>query len=192
MHNPSVRTCQEVAAAVFAVDWEKTFAPGAVAELVARGSLVYLGLFALLRLAPNRKSGAVGVTDLLFVVLLVHAAHNALVGQYKSVVDGAVVVLTIFAWSAALDWLGYRVPRLRWLVRPRPRLLVWDGRLIERNMWRELITEDELMAQLRLQGVDDLAKVRAARLEGDGRISVVISDVPSDGQPGAAPGRRPR
>jgi uncharacterized membrane protein YcaP (DUF421 family) len=168
--------------ALLRIDWEQTLAPGAVAELVVRGSLVYLGLFVILRWTPNRRSGAVGVTDLLFVVLLVHAAHNALVGEYKSVVDGAVLVLTVVAWSAALDWVAYQFPAVRWLIRPQPRLLVKDGRTVRRNLWRELMTEDELMTQLRLQGIDDLDEVAAARLESDGRISVI----PREGPPGAA------
>jgi uncharacterized membrane protein YcaP (DUF421 family) len=52
-------------------------------------------------------------------------------------------------------------------------LLVRNGQLLRRNMRRELITEEELMTQLRLQGVEDLGSVRKACMEGDGQISVV-------------------
>ena len=43
-------------------------------------------------------------------------------------------------------------------------------------MRREMVTRDELMAQLREQGVDDIAKVKSACLEGDGQFSVVRKD----------------
>ena len=46
----------------------------------------------------------------------------------------------------------------------------------KRNMRRELITENELMCQLRRQGVDNIAKVKAAYIEGDGHISVITYD----------------
>jgi uncharacterized membrane protein YcaP (DUF421 family) len=40
-------------------------------------------------------------------------------------------------------------------------------------MAAELITEEELMSQLRLQGIKDLSGVVEASVEPDGRISVV-------------------
>ena len=40
-------------------------------------------------------------------------------------------------------------------------------------MRKELITEDELMSQLREQGVDDPALVKEAYMESDGQFSVV-------------------
>lgn len=80
---------------------------------------------------------------------------------------------TIIFWNYALDWLGYRFPRFRRFVHPSPLPLVKDGRMLRQNMRRELMTEDELMSQLREQGVDDISKVKEARMEGDGRVSVI-------------------
>jgi uncharacterized membrane protein YcaP (DUF421 family) len=40
-------------------------------------------------------------------------------------------------------------------------------------MERELITEEDLMTQVRKQGVDDILQVEKAYLEGDGHISVI-------------------
>lgn len=158
------------------VDWESVFVPDAPVELVVRGSLMYLALFFLLRIVLKREAGAIGVTDLLVVVLLADAAQNGLAGSYTSVPDGLVLVGTIVSWSYALDVLGYRLPWFRRLIRPQPLPIVRDGRLLRRNMRRELITDDELLSQLRLQGCDDPAMVKAAFVESDGRISVVRQD----------------
>ena len=40
-------------------------------------------------------------------------------------------------------------------------------------MSREMITEDELIAQLHEQGVENISEVKKACLEGDGKISVI-------------------
>jgi uncharacterized membrane protein YcaP (DUF421 family) len=53
-------------------------------------------------------------------------------------------------------------------------------------MAREMITEDELWSQLRLHGIDDLSRVREARIESEGTVSVVTQD----GQPHAQPPER--
>ncbi len=159
-----------------AVDWEAVFAPDAPVELLLRGSLVYLTLFVLLRVVLKREAGAIGTTDLLVVVLIADAAQSGMADDYTSVSDGLVLVGTIVSWSFALDWLGYQFPWFQRLIRPRPLPLIRDGRLLRRHMQRELITKEELMSQLRLQGCDDVATVKAAYVEGDGRISVVRRD----------------
>lgn len=144
-----------------------------VLETIVRGTLVYLALFLMLRLVLKRESGTLAVTDLLVVVLIADAAQNAMAGGYRSVPDGLLLVGVILFWSYALNWLGFHVRMVEKLVQPPPLPLVKDGRLLYRNMRRELITEQELTSQLRLHGVDDLAQVRLAQMEGDGRISVV-------------------
>jgi uncharacterized membrane protein YcaP (DUF421 family) len=45
--------------------------------------------------------------------------------------------------------------------------------VIRRNMRKVLLTQEELMSHLRLQGVHDLADVERSYMENDGRISVV-------------------
>jgi uncharacterized membrane protein YcaP (DUF421 family) len=156
------------------VDWETLFTFSLPPlELFVRGTLTYLFLFCLFRFVVRRDAGALGLSDLLVLVIIADAAQNAMADDYHSIPDGVVLVATIIFWSWFLDWLGYRVPRLQRFVHPPPLPLVKNGRLLRRNMRDELLTEDELMSQLRLQGVADLGEVREALIEGDGRISVV-------------------
>jgi uncharacterized membrane protein YcaP (DUF421 family) len=170
---------------LFGIDWRALFVPQASPiEIVLRGTVIYLGLFALLRLLL-RGAGTVGVADLLVVVLMADASQNALSPSEMALPDGLLLVGTIGAWAFALNWLGYHFPRLEYLIYPAPLPLVRDGRMLRRNMRRELITEEELMSQIRLQGLAGLEDVKEAFMEGDGRISVV-------GREGRAGGARKR
>ncbi|MEN6493919.1 MAG: YetF domain-containing protein [Thermoguttaceae bacterium] len=162
------------------VDWRGVFMPTVpVLEIILRGSIVYLGVFALFRVILARQMGSLGMADLLVLVLVADAAQNAMAGNYNSVPDGLILVATLIFWSYALDWLGFHFPRLQRLLFPPPFLLVKDGQMLFRNMRRELISREELLSQLRLQGVNDLAEVKRACMESDGRISVV-KRAPSD------------
>ncbi|HET9538988.1 MAG TPA: YetF domain-containing protein [Candidatus Limnocylindria bacterium] len=80
---------------------------------------------------------------------------------------------TIIGWSFALDWLAYRVPSVGRIVHPEKAQLVQNGRLIRPTLRREMITEEELMSEIRLQGLEKLEDVRAVYLEGNGEISVI-------------------
>jgi uncharacterized membrane protein YcaP (DUF421 family) len=159
---------------LYPVDWEKLFMPSApLLETILRGSIMYLALFVILRVVLKREAGMVSITDLLVVVLLADAAQNGMAGEYQSITEGVILVLTIIAWNYLLNWLGFHIPVFQRVIYPRPLQLVENGQVLWPNMRRELITEDELKSQLRQQGIDDLAEVKEAYLEGDGRISVV-------------------
>lgn len=158
-------------------DWGEVLLPSVpLIEIVARGTLIYLGLFALLRFVLKREASTVGITDLLLIVLLADAAQNGMAGEYTSIGDGFILVGTLVFWNYALDWLAFRFPAFRSFVRPPELPLVKDGKILRRNLRKELITEEELMSQLREQGVDDIAKVKSAFIEGDGRFSVISDE----------------
>lgn len=72
------------------VDWESVFVPSlSLWEVILRGSLIYLFLFVVLRVL-RRGAGAIGISDLLVVVLIADAAQNALGSEYRSVTEGVV------------------------------------------------------------------------------------------------------
>ena len=98
---------------LFGIDWQHLLLPSiALAELILRGSLIYLGIFALMRFVLKREAGTIGLPDLLMTVLIADAAQNAMASEYHSITEGAVLIATIVFWNYALDWLGHRFPRV--------------------------------------------------------------------------------
>jgi uncharacterized membrane protein YcaP (DUF421 family) len=162
--------------ALLQIDWKSAFVPTIhLAEIVLRGTIVYLFLFAVFRVL-RRGAGAVGISDLLVVVLIADAAQNAMASEYKSITEGLVLVSTIIFWDFFLDWLGYRFPVMRRLIQPAPLLLIKDGRIQRRNLRQVMITEDELRGKLREQGVESVEAVKQSCMEEDGQISVIKKD----------------
>lgn len=156
------------------VNWHSVFVPAiGLAEIVVRGSLMYLGLFTILRIMARRQAGSFGPADLLVIVMIADAAQNGLGKDYGSVTEGLVLVLTIVAWEYLLDWISWRFPATRKYITPPSLTLIRDGRLLPENLRKEMITEEELKSQLREQDVDDYNIVKLATLEGDGRLSVL-------------------
>ena len=144
-----------------------------ILETVVRGVVMYLSIFVLLRVVLRNRGSAVTIGDLLVFVLISDAAQNAMASHYLSITNGIVLVATIVVMSLAVDWLAFRVPAIQRFVHPERKPLVVDGRLIRRTLQEELMTEEELLTQLRLNGIEDPAGVKAAYLEGNGEISVI-------------------
>jgi len=155
-------------------DWSGMFALTlSPIEIVLRGTAVYWFIFVLLRVAGRRDIGSMGVADMLVLVLIADAAQNAMAGESSSISDGLILVTTIVGWTFLIDRLSYMFPRLGNMLTPQRVCLVKDGRIQLRNLRREYITTDELLAELRLKGVSDLSTVRMAYMESTGEISVL-------------------
>jgi len=149
-------------------------------ELVLRGTLMYWFLFLVFRFVLRRDAGSVGIADILFVVLVADASQNAMTGGYESVAEGATLVATLIGWNYLLDWAAFHSPLVRRFVEPPPLLLIDRGRVIGRNLRREMVTRAELDAKLRQHGFDSPAKVRKAFLESDGEFSVLKEEGDGD------------
>ena len=156
------------------MDWKSIFILDVpLLEIILRGSLTYISIFFLLRVVLKRQTGSIGMTDILLITLLADAAQNGMADDYKSFTGEFVLVVTIIFWNYAFDWLAYHVEWFSRIIEPHPVLLIRDGKLQRRNMRKELMTEEELMSQLREQGLDGPEKVKEAYLETDGQFSVV-------------------
>jgi uncharacterized membrane protein YcaP (DUF421 family) len=142
-------------------------------EMIIRGSVMYWFLFVLFRVVIRRRVGAVGIGDILLLVIIADAAQNAMSGEYRSSTDGMILVATIVGWNVFTDWLTYRFRPLERLLEPPPLPLVRDGRILHRNLRMEFVSEAELRAKLREHGISDPAEVKAAYMESDGAVSVI-------------------
>ena len=169
------------------IDWEALFTfTVPPLELVLRGTLTYVFLFCLFRFVVRRDAGALGLSDLLVLVIIADAAQNAMAGDYTSVVDGFVLIGTIIGWNYVLNWLSFRYPWFRRLALAPPICIIKDGVKQEAALRRELISDEELRAMLHEHEVDDIAQVRRAWLEPDGQLTVLRRrGSPGDGTAGA-------
>lgn len=159
-----------------APDWAEMFVPdGSLGESFLRGVLVYLCLLVLFRVVLRRQSGSIGLPDVMLAVLVSEAVSNGLTADFRSLPNALAVALAMLLTNFALDWLSHRFARVRKLLEPDPVELVRDGRPVRENMDRERISDDELAAQLRLNGVEEVGRVKVATLEPDGEVSVIRS-----------------
>lgn len=159
---------------LFLVEWTDLLVPShSIAEMILRGTVMYLGLFLILRFVMLRQSSTIGIADILVIVVIADAAQNGFAKEYKSITEGIVLVLTIVLWDIFLNWLSFRFKVFERLLAPAPLILVENGKMNRRHMRKELITEEELRSQLRQQGGLNLEDIKLASLEANGEISVV-------------------
>jgi len=150
------------------------FVPGvSILEKVIRPILVYAFLVVALRVGGRRELAQLNSFDLVVLLTISNTVQNAIIGNDNSLLGGLVGAATLVLVNAAVVRYLYGHPTLERRLEGGPVWLVRNGRVITENLRRELISEDELLAAIRRQGVDSVAECDQVILEASGTITVI-------------------
>ena len=142
-------------------------------DLVLRAIVAFLAIFFATRVVGRRELAGLEPFDIIMLVVLGDLVQQGVTQDDYSVTGAVIVISTIAVLTSGTAWLGFRFRRLRPVLEGAPLVLVEDGRPIERNLRRERLTVDEILAEARLQQVASMADIRWAVLETNGRISII-------------------
>ncbi len=142
-------------------------------EILLRSVIGFIALVVLIRIVPKRNAGHISPNDMLILIVVGSIGADAVTGGSHSIGDLLLMVAIVLVLGFGLDYLEYHVPLFRRMMRHKQSLLMRQGRLLRSNMRRELVTEEEIKAVLRNQGITSFAEVETAVLEADGDISIV-------------------
>ena len=145
-------------------------------EIVVRTAVVYVFLVVVLRVSGKREVGQLSILELIVILVISDAVQNSMVGENTSLWGGLVAVLTLVAVDQTLNQLSRRSRRVRRALEGEPRLLIRDGRLLNRAIREEQIDVDDVRTAIRAHGLARVEDVRMAVLETDGSISVIPRD----------------
>lgn len=142
------------------------------AELLVRTTVIYLAVLLFIRLSGKKQMGQMGPTEFVALLLLSNAVQNAMTGGDNSLVGGLLSAALLVITSRAISYGTFRSSRLRSWFEGTPTVLIQNGKVIQVNLDRELLTNGELINLLRKQGVETVAEVYIAVLAPDGSLSV--------------------
>ena len=151
-----------------------------VATAFFRTIILYLLLIVGLRLTGKRQIGELEPIELVLTMLLSDLASVPMQDFDSPLINGVVPILTLLALTTLLSYISFRSGRFRSLICGEPAIVVRYGKLQQRAMRHNRMTVDELLEELRGQGVTNLKDVKYAVLETSGQVSVLLR---SDAQP---------
>src|SRR5512144_343981 len=142
-------------------------------DLVFRALVLFGGVYILLRVIGRRELAQMEPIDFILLIVLGDAIQQGLTQDDYSVTGALIVIFTIAAIQVTLGVITFRSKNVRRVLEGEPVILVEDGRIIERNMRRARIAEEELAEEARLSQLASLSDVAWAVLETSGKISII-------------------
>jgi uncharacterized membrane protein YcaP (DUF421 family) len=136
---------------------------------------VYALMLVVLRCLGKREVGSFTPFDLLVALMLGEVVDEIAYGDV-TFAQGATVILVVALLQYVTGWLTYLSRSMDRLLEGVPAILIHNGELNRPAMRKERVNEQEVMALLRQQGVDDLREVKLATLEVSGHMTVLKQD----------------
>ena len=146
---------------------------GQARDSIWRVAFVYGFLVLAFRLTGKREVGQMSPLELMTLMLIPEIFSVAVNKNDPSMALGTVGVTTLFLAVFLSGILKFKSRAADEFLEGKPTVLVDRGRLVERNLQRERITPEEIMAEMRIAGIDRLDQVRWAILETEGKISII-------------------
>src|SRR5919201_2074666 len=140
-------------------------------DLVIRAAVVFFFVFLVCRVVGKRELGSLEPFDLILLIVIGDLVQQGVTQNDYSVTGALLVISTIALLTVVVSYVNWRFKRLRSTLEGEPIVIVQDGQPIERNLRRERMTIEEVLAEARQQEHASLEDVRWAVLETDGRIS---------------------
>ncbi len=165
-----------------------------VIEKIVRPIIVYFFLLITFRIAGKRELGQMTPFDLIVLLTISNILQNAMIGPDNSLTGGLIGGLALFCANGLIGRLTLYFPRLARLLEGRPTLLIEDGRIMTKNLRREVMTRSELERAMRKHDLDpetDIPLIKKALLEQDGTVTIIHHGEPIQGHHRRSIGKLP-
>lgn len=137
------------------------------------GVLAYTLLVAIVRVSGKRALARMNAFDLIVTVALGSVLATVVLSKDVALVEGAATFGMLIGLQFVVSWLSVRSAAVRRMVKAEPTLLARRGELLTGAMRRERVTEGEVLAAVRAEGLASLDETEGVVLETDGTISVI-------------------
>ena len=145
-----------------------------MAVITVRTLIVFLCIYAAMRLMGKRQLGQLEPSELVVAVLITDMAAHPLQDIGIPLLNGLLPIAILLSCELLISWLSLKSRRFRAVCFGRPSVLMHDGKICLTELRRNRFSLDELCEELRGKGVTDLNSVRCAILETDGTLNVLL------------------
>jgi len=142
--------------------------------LVAGKTLLFLiVIILLLKIMGKRELGQLNAFDIVIFFMISELFSLSIDRPHENVFLTLVPILIIFFMQVITSFIVLKSNKLRKILEENPTLLINKGVLDIKKMKKLRYNIDDLMEQVRLDGVDSLSEVEFAILESNGELSII-------------------
>ena len=134
--------------------------------------LLYFFIVIVYRVMGKKEVGKLSIIDLIVSILIAELAAISIEEADRSILTSIIPIVVLVVIQISISFISLKSVKLRKLIDGNPIVIIKDGKLNFKDMTKLRYTIDDLIAQLREQGIKSIEEVNYAVLENNGKLSV--------------------
>lgn len=141
--------------------------------VIVRTLILYTIVVITMRIMGKRQIGQLQPFELAVAIMISELASVPMENTGIPLVNGIVPILILLIAQVTLSYISLKNVKARGIICGRPNVLIENGKIQENNLRNEMYTMNDLLEQLRIKNVSNIADVEFAILETNGQLSVI-------------------
>ena len=144
-------------------------------SIVLRTLFMYFFIILVYRIMGKKEVGQLSIIDLIVSILIAELVAIAIEAE-KSIFLSIIPITILTFTQICISYITLKNEKIRDLIDGKPTVIIKNGKLNFKEMSHLRYSLDDLVQQLRLQGVKSIEHVKYAVLENNGNLSVFSDD----------------
>lgn len=145
-----------------------------MAIILVRTIILYFTVLISMRLMGKRQLGEMELSEFIVAALIADLAATPLQDIGIPLINGLVPIITLFTLETIIAGISMRSIKLRKIFFGTPEIMIKNGKISEERMKNNRFTLDELMQELRNNGLPNASTVEYAILETNGKLNIIL------------------
>ena len=141
--------------------------------VVVRTLILYAVVIVALRLMGKREIGQLQPFELVVILMISELAAVPSENVGVPLLSGIIPILVLLFASLTLAYISLKSERAREIICGKPSILIDRGKISEEELNKNCYNLTDLLEELRLNNIPNIAEVEFAILENNGQVSVI-------------------
>ena len=143
-----------------------------MASIFIRTLIIYVFISISLKIMGKRQLGELEVGELVSTLLISEVAALPIADPDIPLMNAVIPILFIVCLEIVISSIKNKSERLKKYIEGKPIFLIYKGRLKQNALAENRISINELLCEIRMQGIGDISDVYYAVLEQNGKLSI--------------------
>ena len=140
--------------------------------MIIKTTILYFFIMFVYRIMGKKEVGQLSIVDLIVTILIAELAAISIENAESSIFVSIIPIIVLVAIQIILSYTSLKSKSFRHFVEGKPTVIIKNGRIVFSEMVKLRYSLDDLVLQLRGQGINSIEEVKFAILENNGELSV--------------------
>ena len=140
--------------------------------MIIKTTILYFFIMFVYRIMGKKEVGQLSIVDLIVTILIAELAAISIENAESSIFVSIIPIIVLVAIQIILSYTSLKSKNFRHFVEGKPTVIIKNGRIVFSEMVKLRYSLDDVVLQLREQGINSIEEVKFAILENNGELSV--------------------